>query len=118
MATARTIRLKQLAQVPVGHDVEVRFFRQPKRSAWDGSVKDLAGEDVRDVAVVRDRDTGVLFGRDWHFQLALDSPQEDDACSQLIVTETLEGRVSHCQVVTRLSGPDFSIETWLTIDPS
>lgn len=118
MAKPRTIRLLQLALIPVGHDVEVRFFRRPKRSAWDGSVKDVAGEEVRDEAVVRDRDTGVLFGRDWHFQLALDSPREADACRELVLTETLEGRVSHCQVVTRLSGPDFSVETWLTIDPS
>ena len=112
----RKLLLRQLAAVPLGHDVEVRFFRRPKRSAWDGSVKKLAGEPTDDEAVVRDRDTGVLYGRDWHFQLGLDSRREEDACPELVEIETLEGRVTSCQVVTRMTGPDFSIETWLTID--
>ena len=118
VAKARKILLRQLALVPVGHEVEVRFFKRPKRSGWDGSVKDLAGEPVLDEAVVRDRDTGVLFGRDWHFQLGLDSPREDDACSELVLVEQLEGRVSNCQVVTLLSGADPRIETWLTVEPT
>jgi hypothetical protein len=118
VAKPRKLLLQQLALVPVGHEVEVRFFRKPKRSAWDGSVKDLAGEAVLDEAVVRDRVSGVLFGRDWHFQPGLDSPREDDASSQLILVETLEGRVSQCQVVTRMIGPELQIETWLTIEPS
>jgi hypothetical protein len=110
--------LQQLALVPVGHDVEVRFFRRPKRSGWDGSVKDLAGEPVRDEAVVRDRESGVLFGCDWHFQLGVDSPREDDACSELILTERLEGRVANCQVVTRMIGSELRVETWLTLEPT
>lgn len=118
MVKARKLLLRQLALVPVGHEVEVRFFRKPKRSAWDGSVKQLAGEPVGDAAVVRDRDSGVLFGCDWHFQLGTDSPQADDACSELILVETVEGRVSACQVVTRMSGAELVLETWLSIEPT
>ncbi|HET9956808.1 MAG TPA: hypothetical protein VFQ61_20070 [Polyangiaceae bacterium] len=111
----RLFVLKQLAMVPVGGEVEIRFFQKPKRSSWDGSLKDVRGEPVQHEAVIRDLATGVIFGMDWHFQLGLDSPTQRDACPELVLVETVRGRVTSCQVVCSWGSGEQRIETWLQI---
>jgi hypothetical protein len=111
--SSRVLVLRQLAPVPPGHGIEVRFYSKPKRSAWDGRVTDYEGEVVGDVAWVRDLDTGVTYVAEW--LVNGEDGYDGQVVAGLKVHERIVGRVTECQVVT-LDGSATAFRTRLTID--
>lgn len=103
--------------IPVGHRVEVTFYRRPKRSTWDGRVVAYDGERTREEAVVRDLETGILHGKHWHFCEDIRAADYDpEPPAGYVVDARFTARVVACQIV-HLEG-ELSAETVLLLEPA
>lgn len=91
----RTFVVYGQCPVPVGHRVEVTIF-----SRDEGLLRKQLTPQLH-VPLVRDLDTGVAYGRAWHFARTWDGtdglplePRDD-----LVVHERIVGRVLACRVL-------------------
>ncbi|UJR79702.1 hypothetical protein [Sandaracinus amylolyticus] len=97
-ASDRTFVLGGVIALPVGRRVEVTIF------AREEGVFSVAKVPQSDEPLVRDLDTGVVYGRSWHFQdeqatrwnALISMSVRDD----LEVAERVVGRVIACRVLS------------------
>ncbi len=112
----RTLPLLLCAPIPVGHRVEVRFYKGSKRGHL-GTVE----PDVRPLEpLVLDLDSGIRYGGHWLFSSAgvdhhVVNVNSDGIRADLEVVEIVTGRVRGCQVVT-VNSTGLSVETLLVVE--
>lgn len=114
---ATTVHVLGLAPVPIGHRVEIRWYREMVATP-------LGGRQVREEPQqpwIKDLDDGVIYAAHWLFhQGGVFSDRVNvgsrDVRSSLELTHSLVGRVLSTQVVT-VNTSDQTIETMLVIAP-
>lgn len=114
---ATTVHILGLAPVPVGHRVEIRWYREQVISRLGG----MQVVDAPQRPWLKDLDTGIVWAAHWIFhQGGVFNDRVNvgtmEARREIELTRTLTGRVLATQVVT-VNTSDMTIETMLVIAP-
>jgi len=116
MAHDRCFSIKGVAAIPIGHRVEVTVFG--REQAFAGTIPIWE-------PLLRDLETGVVYGTDWHFTdkdfFAAADQVPFEVRRDLVIAERIVGRVRVCRIVSGKL-PDMGkvgwvTNFWLTIDP-
>ena len=121
MTQPQTFYCRMLALVPVGHRVEITWFKREKPALF-GSGEQVLDEDE---PYVRDLDSGIVYTVPWHhtgkpFILSSDRSGDDAVAAQNQPTARVVGRVVGCRVVTvavETSSGSTHFQTYLTVAP-
>jgi hypothetical protein len=115
------IELLYPAPIPLGHRVEVTWYRRPELDFW-GTESPSSGRKVPGEPALRDLDTGVLYGPDWIFAERIAPPSSIaprpmalEAREGLVVAEQVTGRVRYCRVAYQHG--EWPLQTTLLVEP-
>ena len=114
---ATTVHVLGLAPIPVGHRVEIRWYREIVTTA-------VGGRQIREEPQqpwIKDLDTGVIYAAHWLFVAGGVYGDRVNVGTREIrptlePTRALTGRVLSTQVVT-VNSSDMTIETMLVVAP-
>jgi hypothetical protein len=119
-----TYELLVLAPVPVGHQVEIRWYRKQVKGLLSGT----RWEEFPHTPIVQDLDSGIVYGTFDCFwdtgaaaSLNMERPTElsEQVLPQLELQKAVKGRVVACRVATYDLGIGssrlFKVQTSLTI---
>ena len=119
-----TYELLVLAPVPVGHQVEIRWYKKQIKGLLSGT----RWQEFPHSPVIKDLDSGIVYGTFDCFwdsgvaaTLKMDSPTElgEQVLPQLELKKTVTGKVAACRVATYDLGVGssrlFKVQTSLTI---
>lgn len=114
MSTDRTITMLGAIAIPVGHPVEC-FILSRDRGIFSKDIGPVPSEPL-----VRDLQTGIYYGRHWHFSpgagTAVGTPRTSDPAKDVGIAERFTGRVKMCLVMTDGITQHQHAETTLVID--
>ena len=120
----KTYELLVLAPVPVGHQVEIRWYKKQVKGLLSGK----RWEDFPHTPIIQDLDSGIVYGTFDFFwdhgaavALDMDSPTKlnEQVLPQLELQKTVRGKVVACRVATYDLGIGssrlFKVQTSLAI---
>ena len=120
----KTFELLVLAPVPVGHQVEIRWYKKQIKGLLSGK----RWKEFPHSPIIKDLDSGVVYGTFDCFwdhgaavALDMDSPTKlsEEVLPQLELQKAVKGKVVACRVATHDMGVGhsrlFKVQTSLTI---
>jgi hypothetical protein len=119
----QTYELLILAPIPVGHRVELRWYRKLVTGLLSGQ----RYESMPAQPVVRDLDTGIVYGDFdvfWRhgpvMQIPYNAPTalEWEVLPEHQLEYQVVGRVAGCRIATHRLSPDFHFQTTLVVEPA
>ena len=121
MTHPQTFYCRMLAPVPVGHRVEITWFKRAKPALF-GSGEQVLDEDE---PYIRDLDSGIVYTVPWHhtgkpYTLQSDRYGDDAIAPTNEATARVVGRLVACRVVTvtpETSSASTHFQTYLTVAP-
>jgi hypothetical protein len=117
----RTVQVLYSAPIPVGHRVEVQFFRESEEGAGAGEQQLLL-----ETPIITDLDTGVVYASIAHYDrggrlrqwLQTPFPERLEPYPHVFFGERLIGLVVACRVITDARAPGaLDVMTQLKIEP-
>lgn len=103
--------------IPIGHRVEIYTLSR------DVGVFTTDVQPAPDEQLVQDLETGVFYGRTWHFQkapydglLEYRAPRTDQPPAHVAVLDKVRGRILECRVLTEGQHRDQSTFTTFVVE--